>query len=254
MSKWGMGVRRWMAAALMVVGAALSASPANAEWREARARHFILYGNMSESDIRAMATRLEQFDAVLRYFFALPEIEGQESNPVTVYVVPNGAAVRRLYGKGSDNVLGFYQPRVSGSVAFTPMRGEGDNPNDMQPQQVLFHEYAHHFLVGNSSSAYPAWFSEGFAEFTGTAKFDRTGVMVGVAAQHRAYGLLMASKLPIETLFDSVAPQAGQHAAGTGLWPGLAADPPDHVRPGTKGQAGPVFQAAQHRHAQYPGG
>jgi len=203
MSKWGMGVRRCMTAALMVVGAALSASPASAEWREARARHFILYGNISESDIRAMATRLEQFDAVLRYFFALPEIEGQESNPVTVYVVPNGAAVRRLYGKGSDNVLGFYQPRVSGSVAFTPMRGEGDNPNDMQPQQVLFHEYAHHFLVGNSSSAYPAWFSEGFAEFTGTAKFDRTGVMVGVAAQHRAYGLLMASKLPIETLFDS---------------------------------------------------
>ncbi len=203
MNMWGMNVRRWMAAALMVVGVVAAAAPAQAEWREARAKHFILYGNMSDGDIRAMATRLEQFDAVLRYIYRLPELDGQESNPVTVYAVADVAAVRRLYGKGRDDVAGFYQPRVSGSVAFTPLRGNAGDPNALQPQQVLFHEYAHHFLFGNTSSAYPAWFSEGFAEFTGTAQFERTGVMVGVAAQHRAYGLLMANKLPIETLFDS---------------------------------------------------
>ncbi|WP_294279206.1 hypothetical protein [uncultured Sphingomonas sp.] len=204
MQKTGMRVRRWLAAAAMVaLGAGLSASPAQAEWREARARHFILYGNMSEADIRAMATRLEQFDGVLRYMYQLPEVDGQESNPVTVYVVPNIAAIRRLYGKGGDEVAGFYQPRVSGSVAFTPIRGEGEGLNALQPQYVLFHEYAHHFLFGNSGAAYPAWFSEGFAEFASTARFDRDGVMVGVAAQHRAYGLLGSSKLPIDTLFDS---------------------------------------------------
>lgn len=200
----GMRVRRWMAAAMMVLGAAVSAAPAEAEWREARARHFVLYGNMSEGDIRAMALRLEQYDAVLRYLFHLPEVEGQESNPVTVYAVADSAAVRRLYGKGGGDIAGFYQPRVSGSVAFTPLRGDdAGDPNGLRPQQVLFHEYAHHFLFGNTGSAYPAWFSEGFAEFTGTARFDREGVMIGVAAQHRAYGLLLASKLPIETLFDS---------------------------------------------------
>lgn len=203
MKRTGSRVRGWVWAALTTMGIGLSAAPAQAEWREARAKHFVLYGNMSEGDIRAMATRLEQFDGVLRYFYQLPEVEGQESNPVTVYVVPNVAAIRRLYGKGGDHVAGFYQPRVSGSVAFTPLRGEGEGPNALQPQYVLFHEYAHHFLFGNSGAAYPAWFSEGFAEFASTARFDRNGVMVGVAAQHRAFGLLDSSKLSIDTLFDS---------------------------------------------------
>lgn len=203
MTKGGLRVRRWMAAAMTMLGMGVSAAPAQAEWREAHARHFILYGNMSEEAIRAMATRLEQFDGVLRYFYRIPEVEGAESNPVTVYVVPNEAAVRRLYGKGGDHIAGFYNGRVSGSVAFTPIRGEGEGLNALQPQTVLFHEYAHHFLLGNTAQAYPAWFSEEFAEFAGTARFDRTGVMVGVAAQHRAFGLLDSSKLPIETLFDS---------------------------------------------------
>lgn len=203
MTMGGMRVRRWMAAAMMVMGVGLSAGPARAEWREARTKHFILYGSMSEAGMRAMATRLEQFDSVLRYFYRQPEVEGQESNPVTVYAVPTAQAVQRLYGKGGDNIAGFYEPRVSGSVAFTPIRGDNDGPNTLQPQTVLFHEYAHHFLLGNSTVAYPAWFSEGFSEFVSTARFDRDGVMVGVAAQHRAYGLFDGSKLPIETLFDS---------------------------------------------------
>ena len=83
------------------------------------------------------------------------------------------------------------------------MRSDEEGPNALQPQQVLFHEYAHHFLLGNSQVAYPAWYSEGAAEFVGTARFEREGIMLGVAAQHRAYGLLDAAKLPIETLFDS---------------------------------------------------
>ncbi|WP_322965726.1 hypothetical protein [Sphingomonas fuzhouensis] len=204
MTKGGMRARRRMAAALMTIMVALgAAAPAEAEWREARAKHFILYGNMSEDAIRAMAVRLEQFDGAMRYLYHKPEVEGQESNPVTVYVLPTVAAVRRLYGKGGDHIAGFYDGRVSGSVAFTPMRGDGEGANALQPQQVLFHEYAHHFLIGNAQVAYPAWYSEGAAEFVGTARFERDGIMLGVAAQHRAYGLLAASKLPIETLFDS---------------------------------------------------
>ena len=203
MKNWGMRAGRWMAAASVMACAMLVGTAAQAEWREARSRHFVLYGNMSEDSLRTMATRLEQFDGAMRQLHALPEQEGQESNPVTVYVLPDESAVRRLYGKGGDHVAGFYEPRVSGSVAFTPMRGQGDGLNALKPQIVLFHEYAHHFLLGNSRIAYPAWYSEGYAEFVSTARFDREGIMVGVAAQHRAYGLIDSSKLPIETLFDS---------------------------------------------------
>lgn len=182
MKNWGMRAGRWMAAASVMACAMLVGTAAQAEWREARSRHFVLYGNMSEDSLRTMATRLEQFDGAMRQLHALPEQEGQESNPVTVYVLPDESAVRRLYGKGGDHVAGFYEPRVSGSVAFTPMRGQGDGLNALKPQIVLFHEYAHHFLLGNSRIAYPAWYSEGYAEFVSTARFDREGIMVGVAA------------------------------------------------------------------------
>lgn len=203
MTIWGARAGRWMAAATAMACAALATTAAKAEWREARGRHFILYGNMPEDTLRTMATRLEQFDGAMRQLHSLAQQEGEESNPVTVYVLPDESAVRRLYGKGGDNIAGFYEPRVSGSVAFTPMRGQGDGLNALKPQIVLFHEYAHHFLLGNSRIAYPAWYSEGYAEFVSTARFDREGVMIGVAAQHRAYGLIDSSKLPIETLFDS---------------------------------------------------
>ncbi|APX65333.1 hypothetical protein V3I01_02160 [Sphingomonas sp. gentR] len=124
MTKGAIGARRWMAAAMMTCLGLLAATPAQAEWREARAKHFILYGNMSEEAIRAMATRLEQFDGALRYLYGKPEIDGQESNPVTVYVLPTVSAVRRLYGKGGDHIAGFYNG-VPSSVAHPARDLEG---------------------------------------------------------------------------------------------------------------------------------
>ena len=45
-----------------------------------------------------------------------------------------------------ENVAGFYQPRVSGSVAFSGRMRASDRAD--MGQVVLFHEYAHHFLLG----------------------------------------------------------------------------------------------------------
>ncbi|HVF95540.1 MAG TPA: hypothetical protein VM900_14610, partial [Sphingomonas sp.] len=179
-----------------------SSSLAGAEWREARSSHFIVYADDSEAGIRNLATRLERFDAIVRRFHRFEEVPGQSSNPVTIYVLPSVPAVQKLLGR-NDNVAGFYVPRASGSVAFTPRRGQGDGgDNDLKPQIVLFHEYGHHLLLGNSTIAYPAWFTEGYAEFVSTTRLDKTSATVGVAAQHRAYGLFGTSGISIERLFD----------------------------------------------------
>lgn len=178
-----------------------AATGAGAEWRQARSSHFIVYADDSEAAVRDVATRLERFDQILRRLHKMPEVPGQASNPVTVYVVSSVDAVQRLYGRGGG-VAGFYVPRASGSVAFTPKRGDGDDDNALKPQIVLFHEYAHHMLLGNSTIAYPAWFSEGYAEFVSTTRLDKDSAMVGVAAQHRAYGLVATSGISIERLLD----------------------------------------------------
>lgn len=176
---------------------ALTPSAVQAEWREARGRHFIVYSEGSEAALREQATRLEQLDALMRMISATPKEYDEGANPVTVYVVGSIAAVRRLSGGGAG-VAGFYQPRVTGSVAFTP--GATDD-GDFSPQLVLFHEYGHHFLLGNYAAPYPRWFSEGYAEYISTTRFTADQVTFGRAAQHRVHGLYDVS-IPAERLFD----------------------------------------------------
>jgi Flp pilus assembly protein TadD len=94
---------------------------------------------------------------------------------------------------------GAYLPRASGSMAFVPRRA-GVGQYDWS-EAVLLHEYAHHLMLHESDSAYPEWLVEGFAEFMSTARMEKDGsVLLGVAPQHRARGLLSGNPLPIEAL------------------------------------------------------
>ena len=174
------------------------AQPAGAEWLKATSPHFTVYSDTGVDGVTALATRRERVDGALRHIYALKE-EGAGASPVTVYVVDDMAAIRRL--AGSSGVGGFYLGRADGAVAFTPRRGDGSGPGSLEPQIVLFHEYAHHFLLSNSAAALPAWFSEGYAEFAATARVLPDAVTVGNAAQHRAWGLFAADELPLEMLF-----------------------------------------------------
>ena len=72
----------------------------------------------------------------------------------------------------------------------------------LSPRIVLFHEYAHHFLLGNFTAAIPAWFSEGYAEFASTAAITDRDVTLGGAANHRASGLQSGRQLSAAQLFE----------------------------------------------------
>ena len=77
---------------------------ARAGWREARSTHFTVYANTTEADLRTTATRLENFDALIRVFHSLPSGDAQGLSPVTVYVLPDEAAVQKLYGSKDEPV------------------------------------------------------------------------------------------------------------------------------------------------------
>ncbi len=181
----------------------VAASPAWAEWFEATSKHFVVYANGDAGEVKRQAEQLERFDSLIRYFDAIPARDEDGSNKLTVYVVANDLAVKRMFGAGGSNIAGFYQGRASGSVAFTPARARReDSPNGLQPQIVLFHEYAHHLMLANANFAVPDWYGEGYAEFLSTARFDKDVVWVGAAAQHRAYDLLGVKGLSAEQLFS----------------------------------------------------
>lgn len=180
MGRWaGAGALAWVA---------LAASPAPAAWLKATTRHFVVYSDTDDAALRKQATDLEKFDAVLRHVQRVPDDPDAEFNKVTVYVLPTIEAVQQF--SRQNNVAGFYFPRVTGSIAFTPRQGDGTEVGAMTPRIVLFHEYAHHFLLGSFPRAFPAWYSEGYAEFAST-EFEKNGdFWVGAPAQHRAYSLL----------------------------------------------------------------
>ena len=188
----------------------LASTPAAASWLEARSPHFIVYSEAGEPALRDMATKLERFDQGMRRLRDLPDEPSNTVNPLTVFVVPDAAAVRRLCLQGASsanactNVAGFYNGHAGGSVAFTPRRSGSGSPFDLDAQTVLFHEYSHFFMFQNYSAVYPAWFTEGFAEFNSTAEFDSDGsIGFGKPAYHRFLGLMRGTVLPLASLFGA---------------------------------------------------
>ena len=113
---------------LLLSAAALAIVPgaADAAWYQASSKHFVVYDDDSPGRVKAYTERLERFDQAIRYWHHTPEDTRGPSARVTIYVVSDIDAIQKIYGKGGENVAGFYDPRASGSVAFTPRNtGEG---------------------------------------------------------------------------------------------------------------------------------
>lgn len=185
-------------------------APARAAWHEAGSDHFLIYSDQKESDIRAFAERLERYHDAMRFLFNRPTDKPSPSNRVTIYAVSSARDVRDLAGEGSKYLQGFYVPRAGGSLAVIPEVKTGRHELS-QSELILLHEYAHHFLLSASARAYPLWFSEGYAEFFGTAKFGGDGsIGLGLSSKNRGYELALAKDVPIELLLDTQAYQANK--------------------------------------------
>jgi tetratricopeptide (TPR) repeat protein len=176
-----------------------------ADWHEASSDHFVIYADESEKEIRKYSDRLERYYSAMGVVLPSKKIKHSPSNRVTIYVVRSERIVRKLYGSGNDSryVKGFYLPRAGGSLAIIPpidVAGSRASESEL----VLMHEYAHHFMAENTTYLVPRWYSEGFAEYFATARFEKDGAVgLGLPAQHRAYDLFEATEVSIERLFDS---------------------------------------------------
>jgi len=181
----------------------VGAGPAAAAWHQASSRHFVIYSDDKPERLRAYAEKLERFDKAVRLLRNAPDPEIGDGNRLTVFVVSNVDAVRRI-ARTKDNFLyGFYLGRYSGSVAFTPKRADTE-PWGLKADSVFFHEYAHHLMFQNFDLPYPNWYVEGFAELIGSPRFEKDGsVTLGLAPQHRAYGLFSGIGLSTREILAS---------------------------------------------------
>lgn len=174
----------------------IAPSIAHAEWRVAQSKHFEIYSEDSEGELRREAERLE----AVHYLMLLAYGVKDEENPyrVRIYFVDDMQDVADLTDN-RPNIAGFYKVSMGEPVAVVP-RHTGTH-NRFDSDLVLFHEYAHHFMLEYFPMAYPTWLSEGWAELVSTASFEREGrITYGKAAEHRAYDLQHTGWIPIETL------------------------------------------------------
>ncbi len=204
-----MRVRTVLKAAIAVT-LAWGSTAAQAEWHRATSRHFIVYSDGSPQELRHSTEMLERYDALLRLMsISKPD---EDSAKLVVYQLPNEADVAAL--SGISNAAGFYTPGPLGPVAVAARTTAYNeyNGGDFKPLVVLFHEYAHHYMLQNYTAAYPPWFVEGYAELLGATTFEKDGsANIGNSATYRFWGLHYGQQMPIRDLLDdSSEAQAGR--------------------------------------------
>lgn len=194
----GGNVHKWISYSVGLMLLCLGSS-VHAAWHEARTKHFVIYSDDNPRNLEQFAVRLEKFDQAVRHITHMDDPPLGDGNRLTIFVLPNEGAVEKLHG--GKNVGGFYSPRASGSVAFVPRRAGYGGDSGWDEEVIFFHEYAHHLMLQNVDHPFPRWMVEGFAEFLSTAKINKDGsVLLGAAAQHRAYSLARGDWAPLETL------------------------------------------------------
>ncbi len=195
---------------LTVLAALGCISPAQAEWRKATSPHFVIYSEGSEKSLRDYIEKVERFDAVLR--MVLKTKKSGNAPPLTIYLLPHQAAVEKLVG---PNIAGFYHGDVRGSFAVSN-RDAVEFGGQIQSQVTLFHEYSHHFMYSGLTGTFPVWYSEGFAEFFSTVKFDKNSrATLGAPAYFRGYDLLITRPVPIEQLLGGTLSEIKGDARGS---------------------------------------
>lgn len=187
-------------ATMLAVGLAMLATPAHAEWLRADTESFIIYSESGEKPLREFAENLQRFDTTLRLVFNV-KTSGEDSK-LPIYLVPTGDDVAELAaGSRKAPTSGFYRQDGEGAFAMSHRQNIGAGAGPSAAQQVLFHEYSHHFMKRHLRAAFPGWFIEGFAEYYSTVDFDKQGrAMIGQPATRRAYGLLRLPKIPAERI------------------------------------------------------
>ena len=169
---------------------ALTPASALAEWRRAESPNFIVYSDGSERTLREYTAKLERFDGLMRR--ALGAGPQTEIRKLPVYLVNDGRALRVAVPQLPDGIDGYYSSSDNDTFAIL-VRGRSDD--------ILLHEYVHHFMARNGDSRNPGWLSEGFAEYFATATVSESGrATFGLPDPGRQYALQQNRWLPMDEL------------------------------------------------------
>lgn len=180
--------RLFLAVVVLAATLALAPADARAEWRKAESAHFVVYSDGSERSLRDYTARLERFHGLLRARFGGPEQNDLRKLPV--YLVGDARALRIAQPQLPDGIAGYYTASENDIFAIL-IRGRDDD--------LLLHEYTHHFMANAGQGRFPGWFSEGLAEYYATATVTEAGAAsFGLPNAGRQMNLNQGRWLPMD--------------------------------------------------------
>jgi tetratricopeptide (TPR) repeat protein len=179
---------------LLLIMAGL-ASAGDAEWMEIRSPHFSVVTDAGEKRGRDVAARFEQMRSVFGSLLATAKV----NIPVPLQIVAfrNTKEMRQyvpLWRGKPIQAAGLFEGNNDRSFIMLDMSSES-------PWQVVFHEYAHQLLNGNTNGEVQPWFDEGFAEFFSTIKVNGKEADVGLLSQINVEILQQNGWLRVADLF-----------------------------------------------------
>jgi tetratricopeptide (TPR) repeat protein len=167
----------------------------DAQWIEVQSPHFSVVTDAGEKRGRDVAVRFEQMRAV----FGALLVKTTVNLPVPLQIVAfrNTKEMRQFaplwHGKATE-VSGLFQFSTDRSFILLDMSAE-------DPWQLVFHEYAHQLLNGNTSAQVQPWFDEGFAEYFSTIRVSGKEADVGLPPGNDVEILRDSKWLKIADLF-----------------------------------------------------
>ncbi len=188
-------MRLLLCCALVFAALTTSAFAQAGRWWRAESPGFVVYSTASETRVRRLVGELEAFDALLRRL--TQSTEERSPTRLEIYLFTGPGQFDEAWPGITRMARGLYLARTDIIAAYAIYR----DSYGLEAQDVLFHEYAHHFMYQHFSNVYPTWYVEGFAEFVATAEFDDDRIVLGRASRARA-GWLFDSWLPMERLIE----------------------------------------------------
>jgi tetratricopeptide (TPR) repeat protein len=156
--------------------------PVSRDWTRLRSENFFVEGTAAAKAMRDWLVKLETLRASLVAVFPKADLSSSVPNRVVVldsarefaaFLTPDAR------GRTPTNIGGYFLAADDANFFVV-------SAANMEPELIIYHEYAHFVLHKAISGPVPDWIHEGFAEFFSTFFIDRDrrlGVIGGVSSR-----------------------------------------------------------------------
>ena len=183
--------------ALLFASKTLADNLAADTWYEIDSANFRIVTNGDPGAVRSLAEDLERYRAVALSLLGAND----DGAKLTIYAAADRESYAGLVGDDlSELTNGLFDTTAEGSYALVNLDGR-TGERQLEAREFLFHEYTHFLSYNGTTTHYPYWYSEGFAEFMSTMTFGPgRAYQIGAIPGERAMTLLYTAPVPLQEL------------------------------------------------------